>query len=208
MTNDLASVLEVADWRREFAEIYAIVRVMEDPEGGWHYWRRARDEYFRCHPATPLNEDERADFTANTYYSYDPAWYFAVDLQRVSDRPAFSVDLDDDGELTLEPFALTSGLAAKLGGELTIYRLDGYGGGLFLPFNDATSGETTYGGGRYLLDTIKGADLGQDKDGKLILDFNFAYYPSCAHSARWSCPLAPPENNLPIAITAGQRDQD
>jgi hypothetical protein len=206
MKNDLVSVLEVTDWRREFAEIYAIVRVMEDPEAGWHYWRRTRDEYFRCHPATPINADELATFTANTYYSYDPAWQFAVDLERLSQRPPFSVDLADDGELTLEPFALTSGLAAKLGGELTIYRLRGYGGGLFLPFNDATSGQTTYGGGRYLLDTLKGADLGQDKDGRMILDFNFSYYPSCAHSARWVCPLAPHENHLPAAITVGQRD--
>jgi len=206
LSNELAYLLEVTDWRRQIGEIYAVARAMEDGEGAWHYWRRARDEYFRCHPATPLDGDERANFTANAYYAYDPAWRFAVDLERLSDQPAFSVDLAEDGELTLEPCAATSGLSAKLGGELTIYRLQGYGGGLFLPFADGTSGETTYGGGRYLLDTIKGADLGQDDDGKVILDFNFAYYPSCAYSPRWDCPLAPPENRLAADITAGQRD--
>jgi uncharacterized protein (DUF1684 family) len=62
-----------------------------------------------------------------------------------------------------------------------------------------------YGGGRYLLDTVKGADLGVTGTGELVLDFNYAYNPSCAHDARWSCPLAPPENVVPVAIRAGER---
>ena len=91
---------------------------------------------------------------------------------------------------------------------LTLYWLDGYGGGLFLPFADATSGATTagaatYGGGRYLLDTAKGADLGSRR-GRLILDFNFAYHPSCVYSDHWSCPLAPTTNRLNIAIGSGE----
>ena len=53
--------------------------------------------------------------------------------------------------------------------------------------------------------SIKGADLGMDAEGSAILDFNFAYNPSCAYSARWICPLAPPENTLPVAIHAGER---
>ncbi|HEX2293734.1 MAG TPA: DUF1684 domain-containing protein, partial [Actinomycetota bacterium] len=81
---------------------------------------------------------------------------------------------------------------------------DGYGGGLFLPFRDATSGRSTYGAGRYLYDTIKGADLGAE-DGRLVLDFNFAYNPSCAYDPRWACPLAPPSNRLDVAVEAGER---
>ena len=84
------------------------------------------------------------------------------------------------------PVARTAGLADRLGGELTVYWLGGYGGGVFMPFGDATNGSTTYGGGRYLLDGVKGADLGV-VDGRLILDFNFAYNPSCAYSTRWVC---------------------
>ena len=75
---------------------------------------------------------------------------------------------------------------------------------MFLPFRDATSGSETYGAGRYLLDTVKGADLGDD-GGRLVLDFNFAYNPSCAYDPRWACPLAPPENRLPVAVRAGER---
>jgi uncharacterized protein (DUF1684 family) len=88
--------------------------------------------------------------------------------------------------------------------ELAVYWLEGYGGGLWLPFADATSGEITYGGGRYLYDTIKGADLGATASG-FVLDFNFAYNPSCAYDERWSCPLSPPENRLPFAVNAGER---
>ncbi len=88
--------------------------------------------------------------------------------------------------------------------ELDLYWLDAYGGGLFVPFADATSGDETYGAGRYVLDTIKGADLGTDR-GRLVLDLNFAYQPSCSYDGRWTCPLAPPANRLEQAVRAGER---
>ncbi|MET0801634.1 MAG: DUF1684 domain-containing protein [Actinomycetota bacterium] len=87
---------------------------------------------------------------------------------------------------------------------LDVFWLDQYGGGLYLAFRDATCGDATYGGGRYLLDTVKGADLGADGD-RLVLDFNFAYQPSCSYDPRWSCPLPPPENVLPFAVPVGER---
>ena len=90
------------------------------------------------------------------------------------------------------------------GGPLELYWLDAYGGGVFLPFADATRGRETYGGGRYLLDTVKGADLGMQDD-RLVLDFNFAYNPSCAYDARWACPLSPPANRLELEVRAGER---
>lgn len=92
------------------------------------------------------------------------------------------------------------------GALLSVFWLEGYGGGLFLPFRDATSGGETYGAGRYLLDTIKGADLGGDPArGELLLDFNLAYHPSCAYDPRWNCPLAPRENWLSVAVPVGER---
>ena len=87
---------------------------------------------------------------------------------------------------------------------LAVYWLEGYGGGIWLPFTDATSGAETYGGGRYLYDTIKGADLGAGER-EMVLDFNYAYNPSCAYDERWSCPLSPPENRLAFAVPAGER---
>jgi uncharacterized protein (DUF1684 family) len=89
---------------------------------------------------------------------------------------------------------------------LEVYWMEGYAGGLFLPFRDATNGHDTYGAGRYLLDAAKSADLGGDAvAGTLILDFNFAFQPSCAHDPNWACPLAPPANRLDIAVRAGER---
>jgi len=91
---------------------------------------------------------------------------------------------------------------------LSIYWLDIYGGGLFLPFRDATSPHESYGSGRYLFDTIKGSDflsvVNADGRTQIVLDFNYAYNPSCAYNVRWVCPLAPPENRLRVAIRAGE----
>ena len=88
---------------------------------------------------------------------------------------------------------------------LALFWLPEYSGGFFLPFRDATNGAATYGGGRYLIDSAKGADLGGDPArGTVIVDFNFAYHPSCAFDPRWSCPLSPPENRLEIEVRAGE----
>ena len=89
---------------------------------------------------------------------------------------------------------------------LELFWMEGYAGGLFLPFRDATNGHETYGAGRYLLDAAKSADLGGDAAaGTLILDFNFAFQPSCAFDPRWACPLAPPANRVDVPIRAGER---
>ena len=75
---------------------------------------------------------------------------------------------------------------------------------MFVSFRDTTSGNESYGACRYLLDTVKGSDLGMDGDA-IVLDFNFAYNPSCAYDPRWTCPLAPADNRLAIEIRAGER---
>jgi uncharacterized protein len=89
-------------------------------------------------------------------------------------------------------------------GRLDVWWIAGYGGGVFLPLRDGTAGKTSYGGGRYLLDTIKGADLG-GADGRLVVDLNFAYHPSCTYDPRWTCPLAPEGNRTDVAVDAGEQ---
>ena len=69
---------------------------------------------------------------------------------------------------------------------LHLFWLHIYGGGLWLPVGDQTNGKTTYSGGRYLFDTTKGANLGWRSDGgRILLDLNFLYPPSCALSDSW-----------------------
>jgi uncharacterized protein len=193
------------EWRRRIAELYAEIRAFDDPEFAWRLWRDTRDELFRAHPLSPLDEPRRVDFSGLALFDYDPAFRCVVDLAPAAAAAAHALSGGRDGYVQLIPFARTAGLLHRLGGELTLYWLGGYGGGVFLPFRDATTGGASFGGGRYLLDGIKGADLGMDAAGRAILDFNFAYNPSCAYSARWICPLAPPENTLPVGIHAGER---
>jgi uncharacterized protein (DUF1684 family) len=206
MTDSVAnSRVELWDWRRQVADLYGEVRRADDPESAWHHWRRSRDGLFRQHPQSPLEGDARAGFSGLRYFAYDPAFRFSVALEGVTEAAAELVPAGEDGEVPLVPFARTRGLAPRLGAELTLYWIGGYGGGAFLPFRDASAGEATFGGGRYLLDSLKGADLGLADTGAVLLDFNFAYNPSCAYAARWVCPLAPAANHLPEPLPAGEK---
>lgn len=197
-------VYHLADWRLRMNALYAAIRSSTDIEQGWHLWRDTRRLLFRSHPMSPISASERDKFIGPEVFSYNPELRFLVDLQPI-EGSIEAVDLGRDGVLERRPIARTSGLVEALSTELTLYWIEGYGGGLFLPFKDLTAGSLTYGGGRYLIDAIKGADLGLDPDGRLILDFNFAYHPSCAHNPAYVCPLAPSENVLSHPVPAGER---
>lgn len=226
--------LELADWRRRISDLYAAVRAEaeDDPEAAWEVWREARQGLFRKHSQSPVPAADRRGFRAS-HWPYDPRLRFEAIVAPVP--PADPVDaataagpgLGSAGA-SAAPFGFggtTLALPVSTGGEeaftkigrvtvrlpggtreLGVYWMAGYAGGIFLPFRDATNGAETYGAGRYLLDTAKSADLGAGAlPGSLILDFNFAFHPSCAFDPRWSCPLAPPENRLDLRIEAGER---
>ncbi len=195
----------LADWRRRISTLYGQVRDTPSPSKAWQVWQHGRDDLFRNHAMSPLPSDQRQGFSNIACYDYDKALRFSVGLDNIENPPKVDFDLGADGRTRMRPTARTSGLSDRLGAELTVFWIDGYGGGLFVPFADSTSGTETYGGGRYLIDTIKGADLGLDKDGRLILDFNFAYNPSCSYSPDYVCPLSPAENRLEVAVPAGER---
>jgi uncharacterized protein (DUF1684 family) len=193
------------DWRRQIADLYAGIRAMPADQA-WAHWRRTRDRLFREHPQSPLAPARKVRFRGIDCFDYDPALRFTVALGAAPDRETIRLEAGKDGMMTLLPYAMTRGLSPALGKELTLYWIKGYGGGAFLPFGDATNGGETFAGGRYLLDTIKSADLGATDVGQLILDFNFAYYPSCAYSEAWVCPLSPSENRFAVPIRAGERN--
>ena len=197
--------LDLLDYRRQVASLYARVRQLGSAHPEAHAaFRRERDRLFATHPQSPLSPTQRTAFSGLRYYPYDPALRFVLEPDLAVERESFDLTLRDDGPLTLTRFAKVH---FELLGErvsLSLFWLEGYGGGLFLPFRDGTNGKTTYGGGRYLLDTVKGADLGEES-GKLVLDFNYAYHPSCAYHPRWACPLAPPENRLTQPVEAGEK---
>ena len=209
--------LSLAGWRRRLADLYAEVRrvAAHDPRAAWDTWRGVREELFREHPQSPVPPAARSAFRAR-HWDYDPSLRFAVAVRDAASDEDRGVRLSASPGLSLQlPMSVGDALDFQRIGwvdvpfpagsrTLAVYWMAGYAGGLFLPFRDATNGDATYAAGRYLLDTAKSADLGVDAEGRLILDFNFAFHPSCAFDPVWSCPLAPPENRLDVPIEAGE----
>jgi uncharacterized protein len=207
VTAPAGDLLDLLDWKRRIFELYAEVRdggARGDPEAGWERWRAVRDELFRTHPQSPVPEAERAAYPGVTLFPYDPAYRTTGEVL-AADPETLDIGASDGGAYRFTRFAVVRFSLAGRDLTLDAYWLEGYGGGLFLPFRDATAGRETYGAGRYLMDTVKGSDLGATPDGRLVLDFNFAYNPSCSYDPRWSCPLAPPANRLDVEIRAGER---
>ena len=195
-------MLDLLDWKRRIFALYAEVRADEDPQQAWRQWRAVRDDLFRAHAQSPLTEEARSHFGGVDYFPYDPACRVLAELSDLH-GPAAPVETSGPEPLLFRPFATAS---FELGGQacrLELLWLEGYGGGLFLCFRDGTSGAETYGGGRYLLDTVKGADLGREGDA-WVVDLNFAYNPSCAYDPAWACPLAPAGNRLTVDVPVGE----
>jgi uncharacterized protein (DUF1684 family) len=194
--------LELLDWRRRVAELFVELRRRPADAATLAWFRAEKDALFRAHPQTPLPPTARAGFAGLAYWPYDPeARVVATFEPEPVPSPAAAGSEVAFARIGHLHFTY-HGQALSLGA----HWIEGYAGGLFVPFRDATAGSETYGGGRYLLDTIKSADLGTDLEaGTVVLDFNYAYHPSCAYDPRWACPLAPPENRLAIAVKAGEK---
>jgi uncharacterized protein len=205
MAKTVQSYLDLADWRRRVGDLYRF----SGPDALARF-RRGRDELFRSHPQSPLSEEARLRFNGLRYFDPDPVYRIPVQIDPADEGDALEIDTGgEDGVIT---YRRAGWLRFRVGGEqcrLTVFSLVGYGGGLFLPFRDATSGQETYGGGRYLFDTVKNTDgmalelTAGSPD--VTIDFNFAYNPSCVYDARWACPLAPRENWLPVPVRAGEK---
>jgi uncharacterized protein (DUF1684 family) len=208
MSDDFAlpalSPLDVADWRIRTFALYELARIVAetDPYGAHVAWGNGRDEMFLHHPASPLLDQKREDFHGLTYFEYDPTFRFEVPIEPAEPETR-DVTTGTDGTVTFERV----GVVRPAGiGSLDVWRVAGYGGGIFIPVKDALAGKDggTYGAGRYLIDTIKGAHLGTE-NGSLILDLNFAYNPSCVYDPRWLCPLAGAGNTVGTEIAVGER---
>ncbi|NNH09181.1 DUF1684 domain-containing protein [Cellulomonas fimi] len=199
-----ADALAVADWRRRVTETYTTVRRLarEDPAGAHAVWVQRRDELFAEHPASPLDAPARAAFAGLDVGRYDAAFRFEVEVEP-SESQRLDLTTGTDGVV---PFERVGTVTLPDVGTLAVWALRSYGGGLFVPVRDALAGAPggTFGGGRYVLDTIKGADLGTSR-GLLVVDLNFAYNPSCAYDPSWACPLATRANTVAVDLPVGER---
>lgn len=201
------TVLQTADWRQRVFGLYAQVRLAAQevsPSYAHGLWRSGRDRLFAEHPVSPLTPPARARFRGLEIAPYDPALRCAAVVEDDGAGQVMDVATGTDGVV---PFVRLGTVAADGVGRLAVWRLASYGGGIFLPLRDGLAGTDggSYGGGRYLLDTIKGADLGPGAaPGSLVLDFNFLYNPSCAYDEAWACPLPGPDNRTDVQLRVGE----
>ncbi len=214
--------LDLYDWRRRVAHMYqereAALRGGEGELSVLRRFRAQKDALFASHPQTPLSAEQRQHFQGLRYFPYSRA--LRLEAQLVPELAEEESDLPASGAhaMRFRRAGRVSFIIDNMPLQFMVYWIDVYGGGLFLPFCDTTCGQESYAGGRYLFDTVKGSDFIQVDagrssanegwgygGGRIILDFNYAYNPSCAYDERWVCPLAPNENRLPIPIRAGER---
>ena len=182
-----ASLLALADWRRQMATLYAQARRLadSDPAVALDHWRRVREHLYRAHPQSPIPPDRRTAFDAR-HFPHDPALHLEVALLADDTRRRTPLALPisrGGGDGAAMRFWRMGWIAVPLAGGLqglVVFWMEGYAGGLFLPFRDTTNGTETH---------------------------RIAYHPSCAVDPGWVCPLASTENWLDIPVGAGERTQ-
>jgi len=192
--------MALLDWRRRVGAMYADIRAHSDAEVAHQAWQRARNELLATHPESPVPAADRATFTGVPVAPYNPALRFTARVDTDVEQARMEVATGTDGVV---PFERVGVVHLPEVGDLDVWWLATYGGGVFVPIRDTRTDGATYPGGRYVIDTVKGADLGGD-EGYLVVDLNFAYNPSCAYDPAWACPLAPRGNVVPVAVDAGE----
>jgi uncharacterized protein len=163
-------------------------------------FRAEKDRFFRNDPHSPLSPGARASFDGLAYFPVDDALAIRGPLETdgVDREERIVMQTTTGGE---QAYRRAGIVRFEVGGEpaqLTLFASED-SDDLFLPFRDATSGNESYGAGRYLEVDPPGPD------GIVEIDLNYAYNPFCAYSPEWSCPIPPGENWLTVPIRAGER---
>jgi uncharacterized protein len=157
-------------------------------------FRKAKDDFFRNDPHSPLTRDQRLAFAGLRYFAENPTLDLTVDLEPYQDKKRVSI-LTNTGDtqiyLRLGKFSF---VVDAVPASLTVYANEH---GFFLPFADSLAGKETYGAGRYL-------EPERLPNGRFHVDFNQAYNPYCAYNENWSCPITPQENRIKVPIRAGE----
>lgn len=166
-----------------------------------------REEYrseFLHDPRSPLIAD---DLKHLHFFEPDPAFRVLADFKLLEGEAPFRMPTYDGSAKEYVRYGTASFTLNGKPLTLTIYRSiqlmsnEQYKDYLFLPFTDLTNGQNTYGGGRYI--DLRTSSV---REGQVEIDFNKAYNPYCAYSSGYSCPVPPEENDLPVAVTAGEKN--
>jgi len=208
----MSDFLDLYDYRTRVADMYRTRRQAtlagDDAESVLQNFRQSRDDLFAKHPQSALDQEQKQQFLGLRYFLFNPSMCIEAVVETDVEPQILSVAMNAEETMTMTTVARLHFTLEGINVALSVYWLNIYGGGLFLPFRDTTSPAESYGGGRYLFDTIKGSDFlpasGALGIERIMLDFNYAYNPSCAYNDRWVCPLAPFENRLNVPIHAGE----
>jgi uncharacterized protein (DUF1684 family) len=163
-------------------------------------FREKRDRFFKEDPHSPLREYDQKKFKGLTYYPIDLRYAMVGTIERYPTEPKPIYMTLPTNKETRRRYIKHGRFRFQWEGKaftLQIFRPLG-SGELFLPFKDKTSETETYSKGRYLsIEPMVG--------GKVLIDFNRAYNPFCQFNEKYTCPYAPEENWLDIAIRAGEK---
>lgn len=161
------------------------------------------DDFMQHHPQSPLDWQQKQDFSGIEYFPENEVLVLEVEVERLPDDEPLIEMTTNTGDI--RPYRRWGKFSFTVDGEeatLVIYS-DAHGHEFFIPFKDKTNGKESYGAGRYMDNHRPGM---QRLSGNFFeIDFNFSYNPYCAYSPSFSCPLPPVENWLAVPIRAGEK---
>jgi uncharacterized protein (DUF1684 family) len=164
--------------------------------------RSEKEEFMKSREGSPFLKDS-VPFTGLQYFPIDEKYRIKAALEPIENKRVVILSTSDGKEQKYLEYAFASFTLEGIDNKLLILELMEMGpqrGKLFLAFADETSGDETYGAGRYL--DVKKVPAATS----VVLDFNLAYNPYCAYNDSYSCPFPPKENILKIPIKAGEKN--
>jgi len=158
-------------------------------------FREEKDKFFLHDHHSPLDDEQKSDFSGLRYFTENPDLRIEVEIERFPEGDRIPIQTNTGAVQNYDRFGRFHFMVDGEDVELTVFQNEH---GFFLPFADSLAGQETYGAGRYLEPELL-------SDGQLLVDFNLAYNPYCAYNANWSCPITPAENRLSVPIRAGEK---
>jgi len=158
-------------------------------------FRASKDEFFAKDHHSPLTQEQQQLFDGLEYFPENPDLRLELEIDEFVEKNSIEMQTSTGDVQTHLRYGKIHFQVDDQEVELTLYK-DTHG--FFLPFVDDLAGKETYGAGRYL-------EPESLPDGKLLVDFNYAYNPYCAYNDLYSCPLTPRENRLKVSIKAGEK---
>ncbi len=165
-------------------------------------YQKELNESYLNPETTPLKEDELKDFKGLSFYPYNEKFVVKATLEKLENQPVFKMPTSGTNKPDYKRYGILHFTIDNKKFQLEVYqnldliKMKDYKKHLFLPFIDETSGNETYGAGRYL-------DIEIPDGSEIVLDFNKAYHPYCAYTIGYSCPITPDVNFLKTEILAG-----